>query len=150
MNRAAVLLCVFLLSLPAYADFRTLLHLLPEISGYFASPAEGSSLRLPGGNVDTASRKYSSPSAELILSVYSGADIKALGEHGIKAGGVTRSEKGQGYNILYTGSGYKKGYIMLTADGSPLTVVLEYKGINPEQAAETVRSLSVGNFFKQN
>lgn len=149
MKKTAVFLCVFLAAASAGADFRKLLPLLPDIGGYSASPAEGSTLRLPRGNVDTASRRYSSASASLILSVYSGADVRALEEHGIKAGNITKTERGNGYNILYTGSGYKKGYITLTADGSQLTVVLEYKGISPEQAAETARSLKPDSFFKK-
>ncbi|MCD8491057.1 MAG: hypothetical protein LRY51_03690 [Geovibrio sp.] len=46
MKKTAVFLCVFLAAASAGADFRKLLPLLPDIGGYSASPAEGSTLRL--------------------------------------------------------------------------------------------------------
>ncbi|MGE4496998.1 MAG: hypothetical protein AB7E48_03890 [Deferribacterales bacterium] len=150
MVRAAVLICVFFYALSASADYRDLLPLLPEIQGYSASPAEGSTLRLPRGSVDTASRRYSSASALLILSIYSGSGVKALEEHGIKAGRITRAAKEGTYTAYYTENGRNKGYIMLTSDGSPLTVVLEYKGISHAQADGAVRSLNPDSFFKKN
>jgi hypothetical protein len=148
MKKPTFFLLVFLCSLSVSADFRVLMDLLPEISGYSASTAEGSSLPLPRGDVDTASREYSSEHASLRLSIYSGADVHVLEEHGIKAGNVTRTEKYDNYTAMFTGSGYNKGYITLTSGGSPLTVVLEYKGIEPEKAADTLRSINPERFFK--
>jgi hypothetical protein len=136
-------LCI---NLQAFA-FTDLLPFLGEITGYNGESAEGSSLMLPAGEVDIVTRTYTDKKSTLIVSIYRSSGLKALEEHGISAGVVTRSEKVGDYTRSITESGIKKGYIFFHNENSPIKLIFEFRGISTADALKLVQELSPEKLF---
>lgn len=146
-NLALAALAIFLSYTHAFA-FTDLLPMLGDVPGYSASSAEGSRLNLPLGEVDIVSRTYTKQSAVLIATIYRGGGLQALEEHGISAGTVTKTEAFEAYTRSVTESGREKGYVFIYKDGSPLKLVLEYRGISSADALALIQELKPEQLYE--